>query len=130
MHSFRKQSVIRNWVSIISLLLLLQGIFPAQTHSKLVKNDSGQLVEVCTLYGLKTIELDANGHPLDEQSQTDDQRSPAMALSKLMAEAVSDVVVPVVFQKDVPSYPIPNTYTVVIPEVISGLMPIRAPPVA
>jgi len=130
MHSFRKHSFVRRWVSFISLLLLLQGLFPAQMHSKLIKDDSGRLIEVCTLYGLKTIALDANGHPLDENDQSDTQRSPAMALSNLMAEAVSDVEIPVVLLEEVPSFYFPILRTVVIPEVTSGLMPIRAPPIA
>jgi len=117
-------------VGVVSLLLLLQGIFPVQLHSTLVKDDDGNLVQVCTLYGLKTIALDDAGNPLDGESHDDDQRSPAIAFSELMAEAVSDVAIPVFIQEDISSYAIPNTYTVVIPEVTSGLMPIRAPPIA
>ena len=130
MHSFRKQSFVRRWVSVVSLLLLSQGLFPAQMHSQLVKDDGGHLVEVCTLHGFQTIVLDDNGQPLGEKSQNDPQRSPAMLFSELMAEAVSDVTVPVVVQIDVPSYSFTSLYKVVIPEVTSGLMPIRAPPVA
>jgi len=117
-------------VSVVSLLLLLQGLFPAQMHSELVKDSNGQLVEVCTLYGIKTIALDAAGNPLDEESQYDDQRSPAIVFSELMAEAVADVTVLVVSLQDIPSRPFPTQYTVVIPEATSGLMPIRAPPLA
>jgi|GEM_PF-2687628 len=130
MHSLRKESFIRRWVSTISLLLLFQGFFPAQLHSELVKDSNGQLVEVCTLHGFETITLDANGHPVDDQSQNDNQRSPAMVFSELMAETVTDVTVLIVFQQDVPSFSFPTLHTVVIPEVNSGLMPIRAPPVA
>ncbi|MCW8964025.1 MAG: hypothetical protein OQL16_09525 [Gammaproteobacteria bacterium] len=130
MHSLRRHSFVKQWVSYISLLLLLQGLFPAQVHSQLVKDANGQLVEVCTLYGLKTIALDESGNPLDESSDNDSQRSAAMAFSQLIAEAVSDVTIPVVIQEDAPSWSFPVFYTVVIPEVTSALTPIRAPPVA
>ena len=131
MHSLRKHSFVRRWVSTISLLLLFQGLFPAQLHSELVKDSNGQLVEVCTLHGFETITLDANGNPIDDdQSQNDFQRSPAMVFSELMAEAVPDVVVPLVLKEDVPSFSFPALYIAVIPEVASGLMPIRAPPIA
>ena len=130
MHSLRRHSLVKRWVSVVSLLLLLQGLFPAQMHSELVKDSNGQLVEVCTLYGIKTIALDAAGNPLDEESQYDDQRSPAIVFSELMAEAVADVTVLVVSLQDIPSRPFPTQYTVVIPEATSGLMPIRAPPLA
>lgn len=130
MHSFRRHSFIKRWVSVVSLLLLLQGVFPVQVHTALVQDDKGNLVEVCTLYGLKTIALDGAGHPTDSESQGDTQRSAAVEFSNLMAEAVSDVTIPVIVQQDIPSYSASVIYKVVIPEVTFGLLPIRAPPLA
>ena len=128
MHSLRRHSFVKQWVSLVSLLLLLQGLFPAQMHSKLVKDANGQLVEVCTLYGIRSIALDELGHPLDDTGPNNSDRSAAMAFSQLMAEAVSDVTIPVVIQEDVPSYVVPVLYAIVLPEVTSVLTPIRAPP--
>lgn len=117
-------------MSTLSLVLLLQGMFPSQLHTKLVMDANGRLIEVCTLSGIKTVALDDAGNPIEGKGQYDGQPSPAMLFSQLMAEAVSNVAVPVVDLEEIPSYTIPYTNTLVIPEASSGLMPIRAPPIA
>ena len=128
MHNLRRHRFVKRWVSVVSLLLLLQGLFPAQVHSKLVKDSNGRLTEVCTLEGHKTIVLDDAGNPVDDQSGNNNQRSPAMMFSDLVAEAISNIFLPVVIQDDVPARLILCAYKVAPHKVTSVLMPIRAPP--
>jgi hypothetical protein len=90
MLNFRKKSNIKQWVSYLSLLLLLQGIFPVQSHTYLVRGDDGRVVEVCTLEGIKTLVIDDNGNPV-EHDPADSERSAAIAFSSLVAEALPGI---------------------------------------
>ena len=130
MHSFRRHSFVQRWVSLVSLLLLLQGVFPVQMHTMLVSDAKGNLVQVCTIDGLKTVQLDDAGNVIDTQDLDSHERSSAIEFSELVAEAVSSTFAPVIFPEAAPSASVSNSYTAVHPDVVSGLMPIRAPPVA
>jgi len=114
-------------IRLLSLLLLLQAMFPMQLHTQLQRNDRGELIEVCTLDGFKTIVFDDQGQVKEEYTQGKD-RSAAMALSDLMTEAMSDVTVidftPVLSASYVDSYYSQPT----VFNHVRGLKPIRAPP--
>jgi hypothetical protein len=112
-------------IQLLSLLLLLQGLFPMQLHTQLVRNDRGQLVEVCTIDGIRTVTVDFE----QPSSHTGDpERTAAMALSDLMSEATFEL-------PDI-HYPEADPVTGIMPlfsGVIHslphhGLRPIRAPP--
>ncbi|TNG03260.1 MAG: hypothetical protein EP297_00440 [Gammaproteobacteria bacterium] len=130
MYNLRSRRLRDRLIPLLSFVLLLQGLFPLQLHTILVKEKNGSLVEVCTINGLKTIKLDDAGNLLDKEVQDDSRRSAAIAFSELMAEVVPDITVPVITRDETPSSSISNIYTVVISEATSGLKPIRAPPVA
>ena len=130
MHSFRRHSFVQRWVSLVSLLLLLQGMFPVQMHTMLVSDGQGNLVQVCTIDGLKTVHVDHAGNIIDPEGLDKNERSSAIEFSELMAEAHSYAFIPVIYPEAAPAASASNSYIAVYPDVVSGLMPIRAPPVA
>ena len=100
-----------------------------QLHTQLVRNAHGQLIEVCSINGIRTVAI-GNGEffPATDPAP-DNERSAAMALSDLMSEAAAH---PVNIEHP-ESGPINIGIQPVTEELHSlfpyGLRPIRAPPV-
>lgn len=70
----------------MAMLLCAQALIPIQSHTRWAVADDGRVVELCTLHGTVLVDA-ATGQPLADPDQ-DDSRSPAMAFSLLMAEAL------------------------------------------
>lgn len=116
-------------IRLLSLLLLLQGMLPVQLHTVLMRDANGQLVEVCTLEGIKTVVLDEHGDPVSDSSQGD-ERSAAIAFSQLIAEALPDTAEPLLVGFSPADFYYPQLSLQVISTALPGLLPIRAPPVS
>jgi len=78
---------------LVSLVLIAQAMIPLQSHTRLAVDESGMVVEICTLDGVveKTVSTQSGiptliDHPSDPDSDTDP--TPAMTFSQLMAEAL------------------------------------------
>ena len=92
-----------------------------------MRTDQGKLVEVCTLDGFKTVAVDDQGH-IKEESMRDADRSAAVALSDLMAEATSDIAVIPFIEEAPPVYVISYSGQPTVLNSARTLKPIRAPP--
>jgi hypothetical protein len=113
---------------LLSFLLLLQGLLPMQLHTVLVRGDSGRLLEICTLEGIKTVVIDEHGNPASDFTKGN-ERSAAIAFSQLMAEALPDTAEPLLVYPPLADFHHPQVPIQVIFTVLLGLLPIRAPPV-
>lgn len=72
---------------VLGCLLVGQALFPIQLHTTFAIGSDGQVMQICTLQGVKTVVIDpVTG---DEQlvAHSDDSRSPACTFSQLMAAA-------------------------------------------
>jgi hypothetical protein len=76
---------------LLGVLFLAQALIPLQSHTRLEVNDQGIVVEVCTLDGVTSVVLHLNDQSPRQDGGDDEQRSPAMAFSQLMAEALLDL---------------------------------------
>ena len=115
-------------VALLSLLLLLQGMFPMQLHTQLVRDEQGILVEVCTINGLQTMALDLDASPSEHRDSHSNERSAAMALSDLVSEAAPDLFTIVVAQHPRIHEHINTVFGQKGLAFPQGLLPIRAPP--
>ena len=77
----------RQVLLLLSLIFVLQGIFPLAAHTQLARDNQGRLVQICTLEGTKSYRLD-NGNPLGEDQSSDTYRSAAIEFSGLLVEIV------------------------------------------
>lgn len=116
--------------ALLSLLLLLQGMLPMQLHTKLVRDQHGVLVEVCTIDGLQSVTIDFDTPVSEDGHSPDKERTAAMALSDLMSEATPDL-----FAHDLVGHFLTHAYANVFAEkpgliFPEGLRPIRAPPIS
>ena len=127
MRFLSKKYTYHRLIRLLSLLLLLQGLFPLQLHTVLVRDDNGQLLEVCTLEGIKTVVLDEHGNPVSDSTKGN-ERSAAMAFSQLMAEAMPDIAEPLIVDSSPADFHHHQAFIQVIPTALPGLLPIRAPP--
>ena len=77
----------------VACLLVAQALLPVQLHTRFMLDTEGDVVQICTLQGVKTVVVD----PLtgDEQvlSHEDEGRSPACAFSQLLTEALASAAV-------------------------------------
>lgn len=122
----RSQNRAIAWLCIF--LLFAQTLIPLQSHTKLVKNHHGILVSVCTLEGIKQVELDLP--PIAGEEKTSQQELPSAAekFSTLLAESdvsVHDISTNTLLLKVSPArHPLVSSF-----ETIQyGWYPIRAPP--
>ena len=127
MQYLRHRSVKTRWVSLLSLILLFQACFPLQAHTRLAIDGHGQVVELCTLQGLRRVPAD--GDPADQPGdQHGSTRSAAVAFSSIMFAAAPHAGLPLLVATN-PSYDIPFEYrapALISPRALSS--PIRAPP--
>lgn len=73
----RRRPVLLN--GLLALLFVAQVVIPIQSHTRWAVDDNGHVVEICTLHGT------VNTDPASDESTS---RSPAMAFSLLLAEAL------------------------------------------
>jgi len=105
----------------------LQGLFPLALHTQLVRDDHGQLIQVCTLEGIKFYSIDVNGQ-LNEEHQPDTRRSAAIEFSSLLTEVIPAIPeVPYISVKATPHIIAQATPPVTVLKAV-GLKPARAPP--
>lgn len=72
---------------LLAFVLLAHTFIPIQSHTRLVVDGDGIVVEMCTLQGTTLVELPIDG--TQHAPSTDDSKlSPAMAFSQLAAEAL------------------------------------------
>jgi hypothetical protein len=71
----------------LALLLFAQALIPIQSHTRWALTDDGQVIELCTLHG--TVAVDETGKLVSDSDQQDQDRSPAMAFSHLLASALT-----------------------------------------
>jgi len=128
MRFLSKKYIYPRLIRLLSLLLLLQGMLPVQLHTVLVRDDSGQLLEICTLEGIKTVVIDEHGNPASDFTKGN-ERSAAIAFSQLMAETLPDTAEPLLVYSPPADFHHPQVPIQVISTVLPGLLPIRAPPV-
>ena len=128
MWKLRNKRLVRRITGLLSTLLLLQGLLPLHAHTELRRNNHGQLVEVCTIDGMRTYVLDEQGI-VHEKSDQPSTPSAAIAFSQVLAEALPDI--PVIAYLPVSIYfeDIPEVPASLNSERPATLMPIRAPPV-
>lgn len=73
----------------LACLVVAQALFPIQLHTRFVVDDAGEVVQICTLKGTKTVVIDpASGQQQVVDQHHDDDRSPACAFSHLIAGAL------------------------------------------
>lgn len=115
---------------LLSVILLLQGLFPLASHTQLVRNDQGQLVQVCTLEGIRSYTLDDSGQLAKKIDHSDNQqRSAAIEFSALLAEAIPAVPEIPYFRAAGAVYSKSPAVTSLADKQVIGLQPVRARPV-
>ena len=98
-----------------------------QLHTQLVRDEHGQLIEVCTLNGVKAVVVDDQGR-IKTELPHDTDRSAAMALSDLMAEAIPEITL-IDLSFEAPALHAIHTVGITAVSISpNGLRPIRAPP--
>lgn len=73
----------------LACLLVAQALFPIQLHTRFAIGGDGQVMQICTLQGVKTVQLDPVSGEEQVLAHSDDTRSPACAFSLLMAGAIT-----------------------------------------
>lgn len=69
---------------LLVLLIVIQNLFPVQTHTKEAITDSGRSILVCTLDGLKTLKIYNQESVSDQLYQQTNLLSPAIQFSELL----------------------------------------------
>lgn len=128
MGKLRNKALVRRLTGLLSVLLLLQGLFPLHAHTELRLNASGELVQVCTIDGLRSVIVDEQGI-VHEQPDEESLPSPAIALSQILTEALPDIPVTAYLPVSIHFEDIPEAAASLISVQSAALMPIRAPPV-
>ncbi len=128
MWKLRNKRLVRRVTGLLSALLLLQGLFPLHAHTELRLNSNGQLVEVCTIDGMRTYVLDEQGIVHQDQDQPSTPSS-AVAFSQILAEALPDLPVFIYLPLPTDFENLPDLRVSLVTVSPAKSRPIRAPPV-
>ena len=129
MGKLRNKALVRRLTGLLSVLLLLQGLFPLHAHTELRRDASGELVQVCTIDGLRSVIVDEQGI-VHEQTDEESIPSAAIALSQILTEALPDIPVIAYLPVSIRYEDISEVAASLHGVPSAALMPIRAPPIA
>jgi len=113
---------------LLACLLVAQVLFPIQMHTTWGVDSHGQVVQICTLSGVKTMLVDPLTGEQQVVADSDDARNPACNFSQLLSGALASAAVAVpgwLALASVQADPLPLKAPLV---PVLRYSPIRAPP--
>lgn len=117
-----------NFIWLLMFLIVLQNIFPLQSHTKTVMTDTGRMVLICTLEGMVPLSLDENNHITEQQHLEGSLSSVAILFSELMSSAITIDKLAPWFSIFLPKLIIPPFFTIDLFTFNKSFQLIRAPP--
>ena len=125
---FNKLKKFEALVWLLALALYTQAMMPVQTHTQVVQDDTGRMVVVCTLEGMKTVQV-IDGQIIEVDSLASSKHeSAAWSFSDLMAAAAPFAEAPTVYPPELNASQPPVYYQLALTEGRQQVRAIRAPP--
>ena len=126
---FNKLKKFEALIWVLAVALYTQAMMPVQTHTTVVQDDSGNMVVVCTLEGMKTVQVTDDGKIIEVDSLTSSKHeSAAWTFSDLMAAAVPFAEAPTTYPPELNASASPAYYQLALLEHRQQVRSIRAPP--
>ena len=114
---------------VLALALYTQAMMPVQTHTQLVQDDSGRMGVVCTLEGMKTVQVTDDGQIIEIDTLASSKHdSAAWTFSDLMAAAAPFTEAPAISPPELNASKPPAYYQLALSENRQQIRAIRAPP--